>query len=289
VTTETIITDVLDPVSEALAGYGIFTSSTPASFDRKMAHVPSAQRSTVAVIMIDVLRATTTIHACIAAGSRGVVLAVKPNARNYDLTPPFGDVEDWIYGGEENGLPIPGGAIGNSPLFDEERNVLVGRYLKFYSTNGARALAAIDDAGVGGTFLASLANIELTVLEAINRGFEIIWLVCGGFYGSSTLEDTVCAGRGIRSLLESGSIAPDRLDDESRIALHTASGYAQDDGDLVADLRRGQVGILLRHIGREADLQAVVGRGMNTDLWRRMGGTVVVCRKISGVSTFVSD
>jgi phosphosulfolactate phosphohydrolase-like enzyme len=253
-----------------------------------MAHVPVARRQTMAVIEIDILRASSTLHACIAAGSRGIVLAIKPATGGYDLTPPFGEANDWNYGGEENGLPIPGGIIGNSPLVDPESNVLMGKYLKFFSTNGARALASIYQAGVGGIFLASLANIEITVLDAIRRGFETIWFVCGGFYGSGTLEDTVCAGRGIRALLESGSIAHDRLDDESRIALHAASPY-MDDECLVADLRLSQVGLLLRHIGREADLEAVVGRGMGTDLWRRMQATVVVSRTVSGVSMFIAD
>ena len=171
-TAETTRTNVLDPVWDALSAYRIFTSSTPTSFDRKMAHVPMAYRLTVAAIMIDVLRATTTVHACLAAGSRGVVLSIKPTNGGYDLTPPCGGAADWIFGGEENGLPIPGGKVGNSPLV--ERNILSGKYLKFYSTNGARALAAIDDANVGGIFLASLANIEVTVLDVVKRGFQVI-------------------------------------------------------------------------------------------------------------------
>ena len=285
---ETTLRVEFDPVWDALSGYGVFTSSTPLSFDQKITHVPMAYRPNVAVIMIDVLRATTTLHACVAAGSRGVLLSIKPTTGVYGLTPPFGRATDWVYGGEENGLAIPGGMIGNSPL-DVECDAFAGKFIKFFSTNGARALAAIDDAGVGGVFLASLANIEITALEAIRRSFRVVWFVCGGFYGSCTLEDTVCAGRGIRALLESAAFSHDRLDDEARIADHAARQYAQDNTRLVADLRRGQVGILLKHIGRDADLDAVVGRGMPADLWRRMTTTVVMRRKVSGTSMFVAE
>jgi phosphosulfolactate phosphohydrolase-like enzyme len=272
----------------ALSPYHIFTSLTPSAFMDKMAHVPMSERGKIAVIANDVLRATTTIHAGIAAGSTGVCFSVKPKTGGYDLTPPFGSPDEWLYGGEENGLAIAGGAIGNSPL-DVDDAGLNGKYLRFFSTNGARAMAAIHESQVGRVFLTSFANIEKTALKAIRDGYTIIWFVCGGFYGSATIEDTVCAGRGIHALLDQRCISLVDLDDESRVALSAAEPYFGDNQRLVRDMQQSQVGHLLCQIGRDADIYAVVGQGFSTDLWERMSKTVVACTLTSGVPLFVTD
>lgn len=278
-----------DPVWDALSGYSALVSSTPESFDFKIQHVPAAQRTRVAVILVDVLRATTTLLAAGAAGSRGVHFAVKPREGRYDLSPSFAGPDEWIYGGEENGRAIPGGKIGNSPL-DVSKGLVGGRYLKFFSTNGARAVTTVDASGVGGIFLASLVNVELTAIEAIRRGYSFVWFVCGGFYGSSTLEDVVCAGRGIQSLLRGKHVSLDSLDDEARIAVNNANMYEGDDGQFLDDLRHGQVGILLNHIGRGMDLDAVVrGTGLDSALWSRMATTLMVRRSIAGAAVFVAE
>src|SRR3989442_1611571 len=136
------------PVWDALSGYRVLTSATPLSFDHKIKHVPTHFRSAIAVVVVDVLRATTTLLASIAAGSQGAHLAAKPTAGTYDLTPPFGTGTDWVYGGEKNGLAIPGGAFGNSPLEAAKCAALNGKFIKFFSTNGATALAAVENSGV---------------------------------------------------------------------------------------------------------------------------------------------
>lgn len=278
-------TIVFDAVWDALQGYRALVSSTPQSFGAKVVHVPAEVRDRTAVIMIDVLRATTTLNAVIAAGGRGVHLAVKPARGFYQLTPPFGNSDEWVFGGEENGHPIRGGVVGNSPLQVEE-DVVRDRFLKFFSTNGARGVAAVEEAGFSNIFLASLANIAATARHVARSGYQLAWGVCGGFYGSSTLEDVVCAGRGIGALIEERFLSASGLDDEARIAHLTATAYA-DDEQLVRSLATGQVGTLLNHIGRGVDVAAVAsGRGMRPGLWRAMQTTVIARHTIQGVSIF---
>jgi len=277
------------PVWEALKGYKAFASSTPVSFDHKISHTPISHRSKMAAIVIDVFRSTTTALTCVAAGSLGIYLAAKSKTGKHDLTPPFGATTDWICGGEEHGLAIAGGVLANSPL-EVIPQVVSGKFVKFFSTNGAKALDAVENSGMGELFLAGLPNIALTALEAQRRGADVIWFVCGGFYESLTLEDMVCVGRGVQALLDSGFLSPDQLDDEARISLLAATCYAGNDIRLIKDLQGAQVGTLLQNIGKAADVAAsLAGHGMFPGLWDRMSATILVRTKISGVSVFVPE
>src|SRR4051812_42560200 len=88
------------------------------------------------VVVIDVLRATTTIVHALAAQAVEVA--------------PFRDVEDArrlandlgnkaVLGGERGGVPIPGFDLGNSPAeYTSER--VAGKTVIFTTTNGTRAL-----------------------------------------------------------------------------------------------------------------------------------------------------
>jgi 2-phosphosulfolactate phosphatase len=156
-----------DPVWHALSGYSTFYSSTPHAFNAKTARFPLAAKADTAIVVIDVLRATSTLVAVAAAGAAGIHVAVKTKTGTHPFTPPTAACGPWVYGGEENGRPITGGCIGNSPTeatADKFRNA----YLKFVSTNGAKAIAAAEAAGFSRLYLACLPNISSTVAKAID-------------------------------------------------------------------------------------------------------------------------
>ncbi|MGH9421897.1 MAG: 2-phosphosulfolactate phosphatase [Thermoanaerobaculia bacterium] len=264
-----------DIVGGVLHGFNVFCSLTPSSFAAKIEHFDAGQRKATAGIFIDVLRATTTLNVIGARGVEGVHLAVKPRVGGYDFTPPVFPEATWLFDGEEHGRPIAGGSIGNSPAAAANEQ-FDGAFLKFFSTNGARALEALVSAKLGGVYLMSMANIETTMAKVVAAGFENVWLLAGGFYGSMTLEDTVCCGRAIAWLVEHAEKRETDLDDESRIALHTAATYREDDDRLVRDLSDSQVAKLLHMIGHGADVSiSVDGRGLSSRLWLRMRDTIM--------------
>jgi len=278
-----------DVVGGVLRGFNVFCSLTPASFAAKIQHFDSKQRKKTAGIFVDVLRATTTLNVIGALGVEGVHLAVKPQLGGYDFTPPVFPEAKWLFDGEEHGRPIAGGLIGNSPAAAANEQ-FSGAFLKFFSTNGARALETLVNAELGGVYLLSMANIATTMAKVAAAGFENIWLLGGGFYGSMTLEDTVCCGRAIAWLVAHAEKREADLDDESRIALHVAATYEEDDDRLVHDLGDSQVAKLLQTIGHGADVSiSVDGRGLSNRLWQQMRDTIMGLTTIGATHLLVPE
>jgi len=262
-------------VSNSLKDCTVFASLSPPDFLAKVKYVGSEARSKTAIIGIDVLRMTTTMIAAGAAGANGIFLAEKPVTGVYDLTAPIYSDLPWVYGGELNGLPIPDAQLDNSPL-SIHPPALKGKFIKHYSTNGAKTQATALDVGAPTLFLMSMANIEATVATILLQGFQSVWFLCAGFYNSSCLEDTVCAGVAIQHLLDLGVAVNAQLDDGAKIARNAAECYRGKSDRLVKDLHDSQVAKLLCNIGHCADVAAcITGEGMPTDLWQRMTRTVI--------------
>src|SRR3954447_24007137 len=89
------------------------------------------------VVVVDVLRATTTIVHALAAGARAVVPCLEvEEARQRAANLPAGSA---VLGGERQGLRIEGFDLGNSPTeYTPER--VAGKTVVFTTTNGTRAM-----------------------------------------------------------------------------------------------------------------------------------------------------
>lgn len=252
----------------SLAAYNGFYSATPEAFALKSHHLPTEPQT--AVVIIDVLRATTTWTAIAAAGARGIRISVKDYTKNQTAPMP-GDF--WLQAGERDGAPMPGGVIGNSPT-EVSADVFQDASVVFFSTNGARAVEAATEFS-NNVYLACLPNIHATCRAIAADGMRNVVFVAGGFYGAATLEDTVCAGRGLRDLIDQGVLSPSMIDDESRMAIAAADVFV-DDMQLINALQDAQVGRLLERIGRGADVEAVVnGCGIDQTIWASMQSTVL--------------
>jgi 2-phosphosulfolactate phosphatase len=138
------------------------------------------------VVVIDVLRATTTIVHALAANAVEVA--------------PFRDVEDArelakelagkvVLGGERAGLPIPGFDLGNSPSeYTSDR--VAQKAVVFTTTNGTRALERCKLAKR--VLIAAFANFSAVCREAADE--NDLAIVCAGTDGHVTREDTLLAG-----------------------------------------------------------------------------------------------
>lgn len=269
----------------ALSAFNTFCSATPEAFEAKVREIPPERMCDTAIFLVDILRASTTLTAVGAAGVAAVKVEVKPTDGGDPFATPPTDTEVWIGGGEENGRPIDGAAVGNSPL-EVQPSQFLGAYLRFLSSNGARAGRAAERAGSRDIYITCMSNYQAAVAAAVARCKRFM-IACGGFYRSGTLEDTVCAGRIIEWLMRLGAASLDSLDDEALIALATARAYS-DDEHLVRTLEGGQVGRLLSEIGRGEDIRAVVtGDGVHPLIRSRMASTVLRYDQFRGLGVFV--
>jgi 2-phosphosulfolactate phosphatase len=199
----------------------------------------------VTAVVLDVVRASTTIVAALAGGARAVVPVASPeDARARGRAWSAGPV---LVGGERGGSPPPGFDSGNSPA-EYTRERVAGRTVFFTTTNGTRALLAVDGArrvAVGGFVNAA------AVARWVAREPDDVLLVCAGERGRFCLEDAVCAGL-LVSRLEGGDGA---LTDAARAARALWERYAPDLEEMLRDATWAQA---LVAQGRGADLPLCV-------------------------------
>ncbi|WP_174186443.1 2-phosphosulfolactate phosphatase [Nocardia barduliensis] len=270
----------------SLSSFKIFGSLAPAAFDDKRQHFPHFDASATSGVIVDVLRATTSLVAITGAGCRGVYVDVKPKTGDYPFIPPNPlpiQPGEWIYGGELNGRPIRGvdadgnpidGVIGNSPR-EVRPAAFEGKLLRFFSSNGSKAIQSMMHAGLKSAHVMCLANIESTVEAVLSYHPDRIWLSCGGFYGSGSMEDSIACGIAISDLIKRGFATEHEIDDDAQHMLMAARWYLREGclatEELIAKLRNQQVGRLLTDIGHGGDIEAAVaGIGMQGRLWDDM-------------------
>jgi 2-phosphosulfolactate phosphatase len=145
---------------------------------------PRDPRTTTAVV-IDVLRATTTLSVALDNGARAVIPVASPEAALAIRAREPGA----LLCGERQGLRIPGFDLGNSPA-EYAAEVVANRTLIFASTNGSLALLAA--AGCRRRLLAAFVNVA-AVLRAL-AGERFVLLLCAGKEGRFAIEDAACAG-----------------------------------------------------------------------------------------------
>jgi len=157
-----------------------------------VAFTPDEAISAPVGIVVDVLRATSTIAQALAAGYERILCCAEieqARALRHELP-------DSLVGGERNAVRIEGFDVGASPReFLEAR----AQTLILSTTNGTRAILAAASQ-CGEVLLGSLLNLGAVVAAARERG-EDVAILCAGFKDAFALDDAYCAGR-IVQLLE---------------------------------------------------------------------------------------
>ncbi|HUT99469.1 MAG TPA: 2-phosphosulfolactate phosphatase [bacterium] len=180
-------------------------------------------------VVLDVLRATTTVTTALFNGAAAVVpFADLEECRAYKKIEP-----DVLLGGEREGVRPPGFDLGNSPLEYTPEKV-AGRRIAYTTTNGTRALAACR--GAEEVLLGALVN-RRAVAERLAAGHRDATLVCAGKRGGSNLEDTYCAGAIIDSM---ESLAADGVDLSDRALIVLALFRAPDAGAVLERCEHGR-------------------------------------------------
>ncbi|NCJ05723.1 2-phosphosulfolactate phosphatase family protein [Synechococcales cyanobacterium C] len=200
-------------------------------------------------IAIDVLRATTTIATLLAAGAEAVQVFSDLEALTHTR-------ESWapkpgLRIGERGGQKVAGFDLGNSPLDCTAERVANCRIF-MSTTNGTRALQRIQDTPI--VLAAALIN-RLAVVQYLHQHQpETVWMVGSGWEGSFSLEDTVCAGAILDSLLAMEQQPLKNLagNDEAVAALALFQSYQH---NLLSLLEQASHGQRLLHLQLDNDLK----------------------------------
>ena len=174
-----------------------------------------------AVVVVDVLRASTTIVAALENGARAVIpVADKGEAGRLAASL---DADVSLLGGERGGTTIAGYAAGNSPL-EYTPEAVAGRTVVLTTTNGTAAMATARSAASAA--VGAFTNAEATVgflRRALDDGRPAT-ILCAGSEGRVSLEDTLCAGLLVTRLVEPGHVS--ELPDSAQIAAALYRGSA---------------------------------------------------------------
>jgi 2-phosphosulfolactate phosphatase len=217
---------------------------------------PGATAGGIAVV-IDVLRASTTIVTALAHGAavvlpRRSIDEARATAVARATTAARAGA---LLGGERGGLKIAGFDLGNSPA-EYTADRVAGRPVVITTTNGTLALAACREAVevlVGA--IVNRAAVAATARRlAVERGCKAIHLVCAGTDGHVTEEDVLAAG----AILDAAG-RDDELDDEARAARDrfrglVAAGRVGLEERIATAFRTCRGGENLIALGMEADL-----------------------------------
>lgn len=148
-------------------------------------------------VVIDVLRATTTIATALNAGAEAV--QAFSNLDQLMETAEAWLPEKRLRAGERGGAKVEGCDLGNSPL-DCTPELVGGKRLFISTTNGTRALQRVEKAPT--VIAAAMVNRQAAVNYLLKTQPETVWLVGSGWEGSYSLEDTACAGAIAVSLIQ---------------------------------------------------------------------------------------
>ena len=191
-------------------------------------------------VVIDVLRASTTISTALSNGAR----SIHPFSE-VDLVEKFKSDSSFevLTGGERGGEKLPGFDLGNSPLeYSTER---VGdRTIAFTTTNGTRAMEKCRSAQevVIGAFC------NRTAVAEYFRSFNELDVICAGTDGEVSVEDCAFAG----SLLDYFSTNHEiPLGGNEKYCLKCWREFQQDSAVF---LRSGAGGQNLERLGRGEDI-----------------------------------
>lgn len=208
------------------------------------------------VVVIDVLRASTTIVQALEAGAAEVI----PCLEVEDAWRTAAELQncDVLLGGERLGLPIDGFDLGNSPT-DYTPEKVAGKTIVFTTTNGTKALNQCRLAKR--VLIGAFVNASAVCRELM--GLERVHLMCAGTRGDYTREDVLMAGLIVDRLQRQGGVTYQlnvqaltaRENWTSSFAVPYVLGAEPLDPEpLAKELRKSTGGRNLTAIGRDDDI-----------------------------------
>jgi 2-phosphosulfolactate phosphatase len=193
------------------------------------------------VVVIDILRATSTICTAIHYGAIAVRAVASP-AETLDLKS-----DNYLTAAERDGQKLEGFDLGNSPFECMEGRV-EGKKIALTTTNGTKCIEAVANAGARNVFAGSFLNLEAMADYLAKDGAPVVML-CAGWKDSFNLEDTLFAGALIEAISQRGETFVD-----CDAALMSEDLYKIAKSDLVGYLKKSSHYRRLSHLHHEEDM-----------------------------------
>lgn len=219
------------------------------------------------VVVIDVLRATSTIATALYNGAREII-PVDSVERCIQL----GTQIECVTAGERDGQVAPGLQYGNSS-FEYPASFIKGKILVLTTTNGTKLLHLALAKGATEIITGAFLNLTAVCNHLVAAGKNVI-LGCAAWKDKPNLEDTLFAGAVIARVKEHFSINCD----SSRLA-ETVYNLAKD--DLFAFMKENDASHYHRllNFGLERDIRHCLTADLANVLPEYMDGKLVVTKK----------
>ncbi|HYV34375.1 MAG TPA: 2-phosphosulfolactate phosphatase [Gemmataceae bacterium] len=206
--------------------------------------VPRGRLAGGIAVVVDVLRATTTIVHALAAGC----VAVRPCAEIDEAQTLAGSMRAGrvLLAGERGGQQLPGFDMGNSPCSFTPRSCC-GCTLVLTTSNGTRALLKAAEADRA--LVAAFVNFS-AVCEQLRQDVRPIHVLCAGTESEVALEDTLLAGALVDYLSQACEV---ELNDSARLAWDCFENHGR---VLHGAIEVSRGGAILRRLGYDEDIKA---------------------------------
>ncbi|UCD64923.1 MAG: 2-phosphosulfolactate phosphatase [Candidatus Zixiibacteriota bacterium] len=197
-----------------------------------------------AVVVIDVLRSSTSICAALSAGAKGVIPMVGPGEAGEMWTKIGSDMA--ILAGERNGVRIENFQLGNSPA-EFTAETVGGKFVIMTTTNGTAVFGKTYSASP--VLSCALANIS-AVADRLAQENRDVLIACCGREGHFSIEDTLCGGMLVHQLKNKHGLAIEQ-NDASALALLL---YETNQHRISEAIVEGEHARFLTSIGFEGDV-----------------------------------
>ena len=155
-----------------------------------------------AAVVIDVLRATTTIAWSLQNGAEAIEAFA--NLEELEAAAAAWPAQQRLRAGERGGQRVAGYDLGNSPLAVTPE-LVGGKRIFMSTTNGTRSLAAVKSVPL--LLTACLPNRTAVALRLLDQKCSRVWIVGSGWEGDYSLEDSLAAGAVASAAIEM-AVAP---------------------------------------------------------------------------------
>lgn len=195
-------------------------------------------------VVVDVLRASTTIIHALAAGC----IAVRPCAEVAEAQELAGAMRAGrvLLGGERDAKPLAGFDLGNSPG-DYTAKRCKGTTLVLTTSNGTPALLRAAEAARA--LVGAFVNYS-AICEQLRQDARPVHIVCAGSEGEVSLEDTLLAGAFVDYLCDVTEV---QLNDGARVAWDCFETHGR---VLQGAFEVSKGGAKLRSLGYDEDVRA---------------------------------
>ncbi|MCD6118080.1 2-phosphosulfolactate phosphatase [bacterium] len=209
------------------------------------AELESIRLRNSAVVVVDVLRASTTMVTALNNGAGEIIPFAEPEQAVSESSKM--QRSSYLLCGERRGEKLPGFDLGNSP-FEYKREIVSDKMLFFTTTNGTQLFRFAESAA--NVAVCSFLNMDAVAEQLLLWGNDAV-VACAGNNSRFSLEDCLCAGM----LINKVAGLSDRMELADSDSL-SAAGYIYNNyrDDILSALKTGFHGRYLKSIGFEKDI-----------------------------------